>query len=275
EESLGKIIDLIEAHQLDVASSTSEVEEEQPELPVDVSAISEPPPPAAPVGLSEADIQRIAQQAAKQSAEAQAQQTADRVVREVVEQLVSDSLEQRLSGLVDDYLEQKLTPMLAELKLQSESIEQPKIDTEALKKGVVEEVNSGLEDFVRQLNQRDLEEQIQATTYTQVSEVRDEFSSRLKEQEERILNQVPEKNDMIEHIRVITEGSLEAQVHETASQVSQEVANSIATETVEQMLEQHLAKQAVVSEKPSAGKAIWVMLGALIAALAGAVYLLL
>jgi CheY-like chemotaxis protein len=277
EESLGKIIELIEEHQLEVESSVSELEvaEEQPELPADVAAARETAPPPAPSGLSEADIQRIAQQAAKQSAEEQARQTAGRVVREVVAQLVSDFLEQRLSGLVDDYLDQKLTPMLAELKQQPENVEQPEIDIEDLKQDVVEEVNSGLEDFVRQLNQRDLEEQIQAATYTQVSEVRDEFSSRLKDQEERILNQVPEKNDMIEHIRVVTEGSLEAQVHETASQVSQEVANSVATETVEQMLEQHLAKQAVVREKPSSGKVIWIMLGAVIVALAGAAYLLL
>ncbi|MCG8042296.1 MAG: hypothetical protein JAY72_12910, partial [Candidatus Thiodiazotropha endolucinida] len=75
-----------------------------------------------------------------------------------------------------------------------------------------------------------------------------------------------------EHIRVVTEGSLEAHVHETATQVSQEVANSVATETVEQMLEQHLAQQTVVKEKPAEGKAIWAMLGALLVASAGAAY---
>ncbi|MCG8011922.1 MAG: hypothetical protein JAY64_09500 [Candidatus Thiodiazotropha weberae] len=221
-----------------------------------------------PVGLSEADIKRIAQQAATQSAEV--------VVREIVEQAVTDSLEQRLAGLVDDYLEQKLQPMLAELKQQqSESAKPAEIDTEELKKSVVEEVNSDLEDFVRQLSQRSVEELIQATTFTQINETRDEFSDRLKQQEARILEQVPEKNDMIEHIRVVTEGSLEAHVHETATQVSQEVANSVATETVEQMLEQHLAQQTVVNEKPAAGNTIWVMLGALLAASAGAAYYLL
>ncbi|MCG7915075.1 MAG: response regulator [Candidatus Thiodiazotropha weberae] len=271
EESLGVIIDLIEEHQREVAmSAAAEVDaaEQQAELPVDLVEAGATPGPAAPVGLSEAEIQRIAQQAAIQSAEL--------VVREIVEQAVSDSLDQRLAGLVDDYLEQKLQPMLAELKQQqSESVKPAEIDTEELKKDVVEEVNSSIEDFVRQLSQRNVEELIQATTFTQINETRDEFSDRLKQQEARILEQVPEKNDMIEHIRVITEGSLEAHVHETATQVSQEVANSVATETVEQMLEQHLAQQTVVNERPAAGKAIWVMLGALLAASAGAAYYLL
>ncbi|MBW9257422.1 MAG: response regulator [Candidatus Thiodiazotropha sp. (ex. Lucinisca nassula)] len=265
EESLGKIIDLIEEHQREVAMSASaevEAAEEQAELPVDQAEASAQ---AASVGLSEAELWRIAQQAATQSAEV--------VVREIVEQAVSDAIDQRLAGLVDDYLEQKLQPMLAELKQkQPESAAPVEIDTEELKKEVVEEVNSDLEDFVRQLNQRSLEEMIQATTFNQINETRDEFSDRLKQQEERILEQVPEKNDMIEHIRVVTEGSLEAHVHETATQVSQEVANSVATETVEQMLEQHLAQQTVVKENSADGKAIWAMLGALLAASAGAAY---
>jgi hypothetical protein len=105
--------------------------------------------------------------------------------------------------------------------------------------------------------------------------MRDEFSDRLKDQERRILDQVPEKNDMIEHIRVVTEGSLEAHVHETATQVSQEVANSVATETVEQMLEQHLAQQTEVNEKPSNGKVIWTVMGLLLVASAVTIYLLL
>ncbi|MBW9268995.1 MAG: response regulator [Candidatus Thiodiazotropha sp. (ex. Lucinisca nassula)] len=265
EESLGKIIDLIEEHQREVAMSASaevEAAEEQAELPVDQAEASAQ---AASVGLSEAELWRIAQQAATQSAEV--------VVREIVEQAVSDAIDQRLAGLVDDYLEQKLQPMLAELKQkQPESAAPVEIDTDELKKEVVEEVNSDLEDFVRQLNQRSLEEMIQATTFNQINETRDEFSDRLKQQEERILEQVPEKNDMIEHIRVVTEGSLEAHVHETATQVSQEVANSVATETVEQMLEQHLAQQTVVKENSADGKAIWAMLGALLAASAGAAY---
>ncbi|MEW8500588.1 MAG: hypothetical protein AB2699_18945, partial [Candidatus Thiodiazotropha taylori] len=240
----------------------AEVAEEQAEMPMDQAEASAQP---APVGLTEEDLWRIAQQAATQSAEV--------VVREIVEQAVSDAIDQRLAGLMDDYLEQKLQPMLAELKQQQPERAAPvEIDTEELKKEVVEEVNSDLEDFVRQLNQRSLEELIQATTFNQINETRDEFSDRLKHQEARILEQVPEKNDMIEHIRVVTEGSLEAHVHETATQVSQEVANSVATETVEQMLEQHLAQQTVVKEKPAEGKAIWAMLGALLVASAGAAY---
>ncbi len=277
EESIGKIIDLIEEHQRETAMSApqAEVAEEPPELPVDLVEAGGAPTQVTPSGFSEADIRRIAQQAVNQSAQEKARQTAEQAVREVVEQAISESLEPRLAGFVDNYLEQKLQPVLAEFEQQADRAEPPEIDTDELKKDVVEQVNSGLEDFVRQLNQRSVEELIQAATYAQVNEVKEEFSERLKQQEARILEQVPEKNDMIEHIRVVTEGSLEAHVHETATQVSQEVANSVATETVEQMLEQHLAQQAVVNEKQPGGKAIWIMLGALLVASAGAAYYLL
>ncbi|MEJ2611305.1 MAG: hypothetical protein P8179_14780 [Candidatus Thiodiazotropha sp.] len=129
---------------------------------------------------------------------------------------------------------------------------------------------------MRQLNQRTMEEQIQASVYGKIAEVTEDFSTRLKEQEERILNQVPEKNDMIEHIRVITEGSIEAQVHETATQVAHEIANSVATERVEQVLDQRLPEQDIeIKEQSGGGNIIWIVLGVLLLASAIGFYFLL
>ncbi|MES9854011.1 MAG: response regulator [Candidatus Thiodiazotropha sp. L084R] len=274
EASLGEIIDLIEAHQQEVAetqAAESELEEEQSEVSQEIVEPSE-----GVAGLSEADVRRIALEIALQSGEQAARQTAEQITREVAEQVISDSLEQRLGTVVTSYLDQKLEPLVSKLVAQATDVEKPiEIDSDEIKKGVVEQVNQDLEDFVRQLNQRTVEELIQSTIYGQLGEIKDDFTSRLKDQEERILSQVPEKNDMIEHIRVITEGSLEAHIHETATQVSQEIANSVATETVEQVLEQHLAQQSVLKETESGGKAIWVLLGALVAASAGAAYFLL
>lgn len=294
EASLGEIIDLIEAHQQEVAAKqaaeavleeeTEEVTELEPFEALPSSAEASEGPVA---GLSEEDVRRIAREVAVQSGEQAARQAAQQaaeqaagqaelIARSVAEKAVSNSLEQRLSTVVNDYLGQKLGPMVSGLVRQASEAEKPvEIDTEALTKGIVDQVNHDLEEFVRQLNQRTVEELIQSAIFTQVTELRDEFSSRLKDQEQRILSQVPEKNDMIEHIRVITEGSLEAQIHETATQVSQEIANSVATETVEHMLEQHLAQQDDAQESESGGKMIWILLIILVAASAGVAYYLL
>jgi CheY-like chemotaxis protein len=278
EESLGQIIDLIEQHQEEVSSQlTSETEtvEAPSEVGMEVAEVSASGmTQAAPVvaGLCDEDVRHIAQEVASQAAERAAQQTA----RQIASQVVSETLDKRLETAVNDYLDQQLEPMVSRLVRQGvEAVKPPEIDDDKLRTDVIGQVNKDLEDFVRQLNQRSVEELIQANTYAQMSELRDEFSSRLKDQEQRIISQVPEKNDMIEHIRVVTEGSLEAQVHETATQVAQEIANSVATETVEQMLDQHLAQQSMEHEAQKGGKAIWILLGFLLIAFAGTAYFLL
>ncbi|MCU7891643.1 MAG: hypothetical protein KZQ78_08505 [Candidatus Thiodiazotropha sp. (ex Ustalcina ferruginea)] len=135
------------------------------------------------------------------------------------------------------------------------------VDSESIRDAVVKQVNQDLDEFVRQLNQRTVEGLIEASVYGQITELADDFSQRMKDQEARILSQVPEKNDMIEHIRVVTEGSLEAHVHQTASQVAGEIANSVATETVESLLDQHLAHQTLENQQPKTGSSGWVYLG--------------
>jgi hypothetical protein len=57
--------------------------------------------------------------------------------------------------------------------------------------------------------------------------------------------------------------------------VAQEIANSVATETVEQMLDQHLAQQNIEQETKKGGKAIWILFVFLVIAFAGSAYLLL
>ena len=283
EESLGEIIDLIEQHQQEVAASAAaEAEQkiEEREAPVDVADRVTAEAAVAAGGLSDEDVRRIAQEVATQTAEQAArraaQQAADQVARETAEQVVAKAVDERFDAALSAYLDQRLEPMVADLVRKGvESVKPAEVDSDAIREGVVEQVNHDLEDFVRQLNQRSVEELIQAGVHEQVMDLADDFSKRLKDQEARILEQVPEKNDMIEHIRVITEGSLEAHVHETATQVAHEVSNSVATETVEQMLDQHLAQQNMEHQAQSGGKLIWVMLGVLVLASAGgALYLL-
>ncbi|MEW8396018.1 MAG: hypothetical protein AB2707_07635, partial [Candidatus Thiodiazotropha sp.] len=157
----------------------------------------------------------------------------------------------------------------AMLKHALQDVETEQIDSESLRDSVVQQVNQDLDEFVRQLNQRTVGDLIQSSIYNQMNELSEELTERMKDQEARILSQVPEKNDMIEHIRVITEGSLEAQVHETASQVAGEVANHVATETVEGMLDQHLAHQAMESQQQQSKPPLWIILGLGVLAVAG------
>jgi CheY-like chemotaxis protein len=183
--------------------------------------------------ISEQQIRDIASQTARATAESAAigiaQEKADAIAKEVARDTVMEMLE----SLVGDLVEKRL-----------KAFEPPQVDTEELQDKVVSKVNRSLEEYVRQINQRTVEGLIEASVYEHVQKLTNEFNQRLKDLKRQILSQVPEKNEMIEHIRVVTEGTLEAHVREIATQVSQEMANSVATETVEQLLDEHLAEQA-------------------------------
>jgi CheY-like chemotaxis protein len=261
DESLGKIIDMIEKHQLEVASNLQA--QEPSSVPVETTEAAakavEAAAPAVQVvaaqrGLGEEDVRRIAAKAATDSAQG--------VARQVAESVVAESLGSRVETAVRAYLDEKLEGMVAAMVERGlQAVETESVDTDALRDSVVEQVNRDLDEFVRQLNQRTVGDLIQASIYSQMNELSDELTQRMQEQEQRIMSQVPEKNDMIEHIRVITEGSLEAQVHETASQVAGEVANHVATETVEGMLDQHLARQAMEKQEHKSKAPLWIFLG--------------
>jgi CheY-like chemotaxis protein len=268
EQSLGAIIQLMESHR--PAPPPAE-----PQAPTEAPVVEiQTPAPVAPVasGPSEEEVRRIAQQAVAEGSAVAAR----KAVTQVVEEALEKSFESRLESALDRYFSERLEPRVLDLVQQEISRQKaPEIDTEALEDQVVARVNQDLEEAVRQINRRDLEALIHADVSAQISQAEGDIDERMKDQEARILTQVPEKNEMIEHIRVVTEGSLEAQVHETASQVAQEVANSVATETVEQMLEQHLAQQNMEEPKESGNKFIWILLLVLLAAsAAGAYYLL-
>ncbi|MEW8328262.1 MAG: response regulator [Candidatus Thiodiazotropha sp.] len=264
DESIGKIIDLIEQHQMEVASSL-----EAESAPADEAAGAAAEAVEAAVesvvmqsGLSDEDVRRIAAEVASRSAE--------EVARKAVEKAVGESLAARVDGAVQAYLDARLEGLVAAiLKHALQDVETEQIDSESLRDSVVQQVNQDLDEFVRQLNQRTVGDLIQSSIYNQMNELSEELTERMKDQEARILSQVPEKNDMIEHIRVITEGSLEAQVHETASQVAGEVANHVATETVEGMLDQHLAHQAMESQQQQSKSPLWIILGLGVLAVAG------
>ncbi|MEW8046225.1 MAG: response regulator, partial [Candidatus Thiodiazotropha sp.] len=202
DESLGVIIDLIEQHQQEVAATS----ETAPEQAIEAEGAAEAAEPAAEVvvmqsGLSDEDVRRIAKEVALQAAE--------KTARQAAEEAIAETLADRIESTVQAYLDSKLEPMIVSVVERGlKEVEPQSVDTEALRESVVEKVNQDLDEFVRQLNQRTVGDLIEASIYGQMKELDDDISQRLQEQEQRILNQVPEKNDMIEHIRVITEGSL-------------------------------------------------------------------
>jgi CheY-like chemotaxis protein len=226
DESLKAIIELIEHQQ------------RQPEA---VPVANEATAPVSAPGLSETQIREIASQAARSTAESAAAGIAQEKADAIAKEVARDTVTQMLESLVAERVDKRL-----------EAFEPPEVDYESLQDRVVSQVNRDLEEYVRQINQRTVENLIEARIYEQVQELANDFGRRLKELKRDILSQVPEKNDMIEHIRVVTEGTLEAHVREIATQVSQEMANSVATETVENLLDEHLSEQA--RGKPEAPK---------------------
>ncbi len=261
DESLGEIIAMIEQHQQEVAANdavqvlpaeTVEAPAPEPEGVAPVAA----PAAAVAAGLDEAEVRRIAAEVAAQDLADIAARRAEQTVTETLNRLLSEQVE----AAVGTWLDSHLAPMVQRLVEQRLSAyKPPEIDIEDVRSQVVQEVNSDLEEFVRQLNQRTVEGLIEASIYEQITEVANDFSQRLSDTERRILEQVPEKNEMIDHIRMVTEGSLESHVRETATQVAQEISNSVATETVETLLDQHLAHQSLAKPESSHGAMGWVL----------------
>lgn len=258
DDSLKQIIELIEAQGGEAEAASAVVTEPAvkatpiPKAPPANQAIPAAVPAAAP-GLSEEAIRSMAAESARASAETVAagiaQEKADAIAREVAK----DTVNAMLGPLVNSLVKQRL-----------EQIKPPEVDVDALRESLVSQVNEEMEDFIRQINERTVEGLIEATLYQQIQELANDFTQRLQLLKDEILSQVPEKNDMIEHIRVVTEGSLEAHVRETATQVSQEVANSTATETVENILDEHLANQARIQAMNTQGRKsrwwLWLLL---------------
>lgn len=267
DQSLGEIIDLIEEHQREVAAN-DEAEPSSEPAEAEVVAAEESVPVAASVaaGLDEEAVRRIAIQVAEGSVG----EIAARRAEQVAEELISRQLAERLDSAVKAYLDEHLVSLVGNhVEQRLAAFEVPKVDTEDLRSQVVQEVNGDLEEFVRQLNQRTVEGLIEASIHEQISELAGDFSQRLSDSEQRIMQQVPEKNEMIDHIRVVTEGSMEAHVQETASQVAQEVSNSVATETVETLLDQHLAHQAMAQAQSQSKSPMGWILGLVVVAAAG------
>ena len=267
DQSLGEIIDLIEEHQREVAAND---EAEPVSAPVETEAVmaqeSAPAVPSGIPGLDEEAVRRIATSVAEENVG----EIAARRAEQVAEELISRQLAERLETAVKAYLDEHLVSLVGNhIEQRLAAFKVPEIDTDDLRSQVVQEVNGDLEEFVRQLNQRTVEGLIEASIYEQISEVANDFSQRLSDTEQRILQQVPEKNEMIDHIRVVTEGSMEAHVQETASQVAQEVSNSVATETVETLLDQHLAHQAMAQAQSQSKSPLGWLLGLVVVAAAG------
>ncbi|MDJ0805795.1 MAG: response regulator [Gammaproteobacteria bacterium] len=201
--------------------------------PAGEAAIETATPLAA--GISEDRLRELAIEAARSTTESVAagiaQEKADAIAREVAQDTLNEMLEPMVKSLVEKRLGE---------------IKPPEVDLDSLRGEVVSQVNSEMEEFVRQVNERTVEGLIEASIYEQVHELANDFTKRMQMLKDEILAQVPDKHEMLEHIRVVTEGSMEAVVRETSAQVAQEVSNSTATETVEQILDEHLANQAAI-----------------------------
>jgi CheY-like chemotaxis protein len=272
DQSLGEIIDMIEKHQQEEAAKVAA--KAAVPLVEEVPAAEQTPseaPVAVPVGFRESDVRRIAAEVANEEFQTAARQ-AEQVAEGMLERLLSEKLDRAVAAYLGEHLKSLVNDLVAS---RLEAVKPPQIDLDDLRSQVVQEVNSELEEFVRQLNQRTVEGLIETSIYEQITEVASDFSKRLQESEQRILERVPEKNEMINHIRVVTEGSLEAQVRETATQVAQEISNSVATETVEMLLDQRLSHQTPPQEKSKSSLRWIIGLLALAAAGVGAYFYLL
>ncbi|MGD8909299.1 MAG: response regulator [Chromatiales bacterium] len=256
DQSLGEIIDMIDQHQQEVVDNEAAQSVSVPVEAVEVVAV-EPVATmsAAPAGLDEAAVRRIAAEVAGENLTQAAIRRAEQVAEQRVEQLLAERVDTAVGAYLDEHLE-ALVGRLVERRLAA--FEPPEINTNTLRRQVVKQVNSDLENFVRQLNQRTVAGLIEKSVYEQITEVANDFAQRLRDSEKQILKQVPDKNEMVDHIRVVTEGSLEGQVRETATYVAEEIANSVATETVENLLDQHLAHQSLTEQnsKSSTGRIV-------------------
>ncbi len=251
DQSLGDIIDQIDQQQRESALSAA-AETTQP--------AAETAPAAAAVGLDEDQVRRIITQVASDNIAELAAQRAE----EVATRLVVEKGGAAVHAYLDNHLEELVTRVVDQ---RLAAFKPQQIDIEDLRSQVVQQVNADVEEFVRQLSQRTLVGLVEASMHEQITELATDFSQRLGETERRILAEVPEKNEMIDHIRMVTEGSIEAQVRETATHVAQEISNSVATETVETLLEQHLAYHTPAQDNSTGGYG-WI-LGVLLLLAAG------
>jgi hypothetical protein len=268
DQSLGEIIDLIEQHKQEMAANDATQPVSAPAEALETVAV-EPmaTAPVAPIGLDETAVRRIAAEVAGENLATIAAQRAEQVAEELLDRLLAERVEAAVGAYLDNHLED-LVGRLVERRLAA--FKPPEIDMDDLRSQLVQQVNNDLEEFVRQLNQRTMEGLIEASIYEQIAEVASDFAQRLSDSEKRILEQVPDKNEMVDHIRVVTEGSLEGHVRETATHVAQEISNSVATETVETLLDQHLAHQAIEQQNGKSYAGWIVTLLVLVAVGAGA-----
>ncbi|MBA1444825.1 MAG: response regulator [Gammaproteobacteria bacterium] len=143
---------------------------------------------------------------------------------------------------------------LAEAAVEKRLAERPlEIDVDKLREEIATQVSGELEGIVRQVNDSIVAEVIETHFREQWQQVSGQITQQLEAFRSEVLGQVPEKNDMIEHIRMVTEGSMEALATETATRVSQEVAHHTAIETAEALIDHRLSDE-VDSAQSKAGK---------------------
>lgn len=126
------------------------------------------------------------------------------------------------------------------------------VNIDKLRDEIIEQVNRDVEAIVIKLNDRVVAEVIGTHFREQWAVFSEQIAAQLevfkrgvtsqlpgREQLlEEVLRQVPDKGEMIEEIRSVAEGSIDAHAAETATRVAREVAKNTAAEVAEELFEQ-------------------------------------
>ncbi len=126
------------------------------------------------------------------------------------------------------------------------------VNIDKLRDEIIEQVNRDVEAIVIKLNDRVVAEVIGTHFREQWAVFSEQIAAQLevfkrgvtsqlpgREQLlEDVLRQVPDKGEMIEEIRSVAEGSIDAHAAETATRVAREVAKNTAAEVAEELFEQ-------------------------------------
>ena|GEM_PF-2810048 len=141
------------------------------------------------------------------------------------------------------------------------------VNIDKLRDEIIEQVNRDVEAIVIKLNDRVVAEVIGTHFREQWAVFSEQIAAQLevfkrgvtsqlpgREQLlEDVLRQVPDKGEMIEEIRSVAEGSIDAHAAETATRVAREVAKNTAAEVAEELFEQRFKTMPVSAVAVAAG----------------------
>lgn len=237
-ESLMAIIQLIEKKQAEAVAIAAEPVKEETTEPV----VEAPQTPVVASGVSEAQVAAIVRDVLSQ----------DSGMRDIISTVAGSLIEQRVQNM---------------------PASQPKVDLDALRDEVMNQVKAVIEAQVKQTAERMVKSVIEANVNPMLQRMLESINNQVKGMKDEILGQVPKKNEMIEHIKVVTEGMMEVQIREISTQVARDAANSVATEVAEQIVSDHMQdkESRPAPTNPAGLTPIKIMVGGVLILFAGAV----